>query len=215
MGNISIAIDGPAGAGKSTIAKIIAKIRKFTYIDTGSMYRAVTLKFIQDLVNLSDLEKVEAVLEDTKIELRGDHIYLNGINVTEDIRNPEVNQLVSEVAKLSPVRKKMVELQRDIAGEQNVVMDGRDIGTFVLPHATHKFFLTASIEERAKRRFEEQCKKGFTTSLGDVKTEITNRDRMDTERELSPLTQAKDAILIDTTGLGIEEVVGKILSFIQ
>ena len=215
MGNISIAIDGPAGAGKSTIAKIIAKVRKLTYIDTGSMYRAVTLKFIQDRIDVEDVQKVEAILEDAKIELRGDHIYLNGTNVTEDIRSPEINQLVSEVAKLSTVRKKMVELQRGIAGEQNVVMDGRDIGTFVLPHATHKFFLTASIEERAKRRFEEQFQKGFTGSLEDVKREITNRDKTDTERELSPLTQAKDAILIDTTGLGIEEVVGRILSYIQ
>lgn len=215
MGNMSITIDGPAGAGKSTIAKIIAKVKKLTYIDTGAMYRAVTLKFIQNFVDTKDAQQIEALLADIRIELIGDDIYLNGTNVTEEIRSPEVNQLVSEVAKLSPVRKKMVEFQRTIAAAQNVVMDGRDIGTFVLPDAAYKFFLTASIDERARRRFEEQRRKGFTTSLEDVKSEISNRDRIDTERELAPLIQAEDAILIDTTGLSIEKVVDKILSYIQ
>ncbi|SHJ55252.1 cytidylate kinase [Geosporobacter subterraneus DSM 17957] len=215
MSNISIAIDGPAGAGKSTIAKIIAKVKKLTYIDTGAMYRAVTLKCIQEQVDLQDHRQVEAVLMDTKIELIGDSIFLNGTNVSEEIRRSEVNKWVSEVAKLSAVRKKMVEMQRAIADSQSVVMDGRDIGTFVLPHAAYKFFLTASIEERAKRRFEEQQQKGFSTSLAEVKSEIENRDRIDTERDLAPLTQARDAILIDTTGLSIEEVVDKILSYIQ
>ncbi|AOT72927.1 (d)CMP kinase [Geosporobacter ferrireducens] len=212
---MSITIDGPAGAGKSTIAKIIAKVKKLTYIDTGAMYRAVTLKFIQNFVDTKDAQQIEALLADIRIELIGDDIYLNGTNVTEEIRSPEVNQLVSEVAKLSPVRKKMVEFQRTIAAAQNVVMDGRDIGTFVLPDAAYKFFLTASIDERARRRFEEQRRKGFTTSLEDVKSEISNRDRIDTERELAPLIQAEDAILIDTTGLSIEKVVDKILSYIQ
>lgn len=215
MSNISIAIDGPAGAGKSTIAKIIAKIKKLTYIDTGAMYRAVTLKCIQEQVDLQDPSQVEAVLMDTKIELIGDSIFLDGANVSEEIRCSEVNKRVSEVAKLTAVRKKMVEMQRTIADSQDVVMDGRDIGTFVLPHAAYKFFLTASIEERAKRRFEEQQQKGFSTSFAEVKSEIENRDRIDTERDLSPLMQARDAILIDTTGLSIEEVVDKILSYIQ
>ncbi|MEW9123111.1 MAG: (d)CMP kinase [Thermotaleaceae bacterium] len=215
MCNVSIAIDGPAGAGKSTIAKIIAKIKNFTYIDTGAMYRAVTLKILEENVSLQDRKKIEHILMNTRIDFIDNDIYLNDIKVTQKIRSPQINQIVSDVAKIPIVRKRLVELQQKIAQQHSVVMDGRDIGTYVLPRATFKFFLTASIETRAKRRFDELKEKNYSISLAEVQSEIENRDSIDSGRELAPLTQAEDAILIDTTGMSIEEVVNELLSYIQ
>ncbi|QEK13618.1 (d)CMP kinase [Crassaminicella thermophila] len=214
MVNISIALDGPAGAGKSTIAKIIAKAKKLTYIDTGAMYRAITLKILRYGKNVQE-EQIKKILSDSKIDIDGNDIFLDGKLVTEEIRKPEVSNFVSHVAKISFVRMKMVELQRKIAANKNVIMDGRDIGTYVLPNATYKFFLTASIDERAKRRFTELKEKGFNVTFEEVKNEMEKRDKIDTEREFAPLRQAEDAIVIDTTGKCIQEVVDEILYYLK
>ncbi len=212
---ISIAIDGPAGAGKSTIAKLIAKTMNLTYIDTGAMYRALTFKILRDAVDLSDETKLLDFLDQTKIEIVNGEILLDGFLIAEMLRTPEINHYVSKVAQIAVVRDKMVELQRSIAMDHNVIMDGRDIGTTVLPHATYKFFITASIEERAQRRYNELCVKGFHQDLLEVQAEIDQRDKIDSERKVSPLKRHENAILIDTTGLTIEEVTDKILSLIK
>ncbi|MCT4604957.1 MAG: (d)CMP kinase [Marinisporobacter sp.] len=211
MKNISIALDGPAGAGKSTIAKIIAKHKNLTYIDTGAMYRAIALKILREGIDVDQEKSIQDVLGVSNIDLEGNDIFLDEHLVTEEIRTPKVNNFVSHVAKIPLVRMKMVELQRNIAANKNVIMDGRDIGTFVIPNATYKFYLTASIEERARRRFIELKDKGFDTTFEIVKEEIKNRDKMDTEREFAPLRKAEDAIEIDTTGKSIQDVVAEIL----
>ncbi|QZY56889.1 (d)CMP kinase [Crassaminicella profunda] len=215
MKNISIALDGPAGAGKSTIAKIIAKHKNLTYIDTGAMYRAIALKILRKGIDVNKEKSVQDILLVSNIDLEGNDIFLDGNLVTEEIRTPKVNNFVSHVAKISSVRMKMVELQRNIAANKNVIMDGRDIGTYVIPNATYKFYLTASIEERAKRRFVELRDKGFDTTLEIVKEEIKNRDKMDTEREFAPLKKAEDAIEVDTTGKYIQDVVNEILQYLK
>lgn len=215
MENISVALDGPAGAGKSTIAKIIAKVKNLTYIDTGAMYRAIALKILKTGTNIQEEEQVKKILSDSKIDIDENNIFLDGKFVTEEIRKPEVSNFVSHVAKIPLVRIKMVEVQRKIAANKNVIMDGRDIGTHVLPNATYKFYLTASIDERAKRRFTELKEKGFKVIFEEIKKEIENRDKIDTEREVAPLRKAEDAIVIDTTGKSIQEVVGEILYYLK
>ncbi|QXM06049.1 (d)CMP kinase [Crassaminicella indica] len=215
MDNISIALDGPAGAGKSTIAKIIAKRKNLTYIDTGAMYRAIALKILREGIDIDKEESIQKVLSASSIDLEGNDIFLDGQLVTEEIRTPKVNNFVSHVARIPLVRMKMVELQRSIAANKNVIMDGRDIGTYVIPNATYKFYLTASIEERAKRRFIELRDKGFDTTIEIVKEEIKNRDKIDIEREFAPLRKAEDAIEIDTTGKSIEDVVEEILNYMK
>ncbi len=210
-----IAIDGPAGAGKSTIAKLIAKKIGYIYVDTGAMYRAVAWKALQN--NTTDSSEIEAISQSIRIKLAytkdGLQVWADDTDVTEVIRTPEVTRLVSTVATLPEVRHSMLLLQRDMAKEGGVIMDGRDIGTHVLPNADLKIFLTASIEERAQRRYLELEAKGYEVDLETLKTEIANRDKMDMEREIAPLVQADDAILLDTTSLSIEEVVEKILSY--
>jgi cytidylate kinase len=217
---ISIAIDGPAGAGKSTIAKLISKKLKIVYLDTGAMYRTVALKAIRENIDSLDAEKLAKLVSDIdiKVEYIGDEqrIYLDGEDVSNLIRTPEVSIGASNVAVVPEVRLKMVELQREIAKNCSVVMDGRDIGTYVLPNATLKIFLTASIEERAKRRYNEQRLKGIKdVSLEDVKNDIIYRDKNDSSRAFAPLAKAEDAIELDTTTLSIEEVVEKILKQIE
>lgn len=201
-----IAVDGPAGAGKSTVSKIVAAKLGYTYIDTGAMYRAVALKSSRSCEDLVDIiDNIEIELDDRA------RVFLDGAEVTKEIRTPEISKLASDVSKFPFVRKKLTELQRKMAQRGSVIMDGRDIGTQVLPNADLKIFLTASIEERARRRFEELQAKGQEVNFEDIKKEIALRDKQDSEREIAPLKQAEDAILIDSTNLTIYEVAGKIL----
>ncbi len=217
---ISIAIDGPAGAGKSTIAKILSKTLNILYLDTGAMYRTVAIKAIREGIDTSNREQMSKLVEDIDIKVvySGDiqHILLDGEDVTDLIRTPEVSIGASNVATVPAVRLKMVELQREIAKENSVVMDGRDIGTYVLPDAKLKFFLTASIEARAIRRYNELLSKGMTqTTLEDVKKDIAYRDKNDSSREFAPLSKASDAIEIDTTDMNIDQVVDKIMEYVK
>ena len=206
-----IAIDGPAGAGKSTVSKIVAARLGFTYIDTGAMYRAVGWKFLQTGKNFSE-ELLQEIVQSIEIELDDKaKVFVDGEEVTKAIRTPEVSRLASDVSKFGFVRKKLTELQRKMAAAGKVIMDGRDIGTQVLPNADLKIFLTASLEERARRRFEELQEKNSDVELEKIKQEIFLRDKQDSEREIAPLKQADDAILLDTTNLTIEEVANKIL----
>ena len=206
---IKIAIDGPAAAGKSTIAKITAEKLGYTYIDTGAMYRALTHKALDSDINTSNGEQLEELLAQTEIVLipssEGQAVIVDGCDVSDDIRSERVTAAVSAVATHNGVRQLMVDKQRELAEGLGVVMDGRDIGTAVLPDAELKIFMTASVEERAMRRHIENETRGFTTTLEQLKAEISERDRADTEREVSPLRQAEDAILLDTTSLSIEE----------
>lgn len=210
MVGIQIAIDGPAAAGKSTIAKIAAGKLGYTYIDTGAMYRALTHKAIELGIDINDGKKLENLLWETTIELfpgvDGQTVLLDGEDVTDEIRTTDVTNSVSAVATHSGVRKLMVEKQRSLGNKSGIVMDGRDIGTAVLPDAELKIFMTASVEERAGRRHLENSKRGIESSLEQLKAEISERDRTDTERVSSPLRQAEDAILIDTTSMSIDEV---------
>jgi len=212
---ISIAIDGPAAAGKSTVAKIIAEKLGYIYIDTGAMYRALTYKALNLHLNLEDEQKLMDVLENTVIELfpgeNGQLIFLDNQNVTEEIRTSAVTNSVSIVAKHKLVREEMVRRQQMFATSGGVVMDGRDIGTHVIPNAEVKVFLLASVEERAVRRHTENLKKGYDSDLEVLKQEIATRDKLDSEREVAPLKKAEDAIEVDTTSLSIEEVVNRIM----
>lgn len=214
MKAIQIAIDGPAGAGKSTIAKRIAKTLNYTYIDTGAMYRALTLETLRRGISLEDTEAIIALAKEVQIQFINGNIILNGENVTEAVRESQVSQAVSFVAQIPEVRKIMVEMQQKIAANDNVVMDGRDIGTYVLPKADLKIFLTASIEERAKRRYKEHLLNP-DVSLEDVKQQILLRDQMDSQRSTAPLAQAPDAFRVDTTGRTIDEVVQEIISLLN
>lgn len=205
-----IAIDGPAGAGKSTVSKIVAKKLGYTYIDTGAMYRAVGLKIFESGKPLTE-KFLSEVTEKIEIELdESARVFADGEEVTKKIRTPEVSKLASDVSKFGFVRKKLTELQRKMARRGKVIMDGRDIGTQVLPDADLKIFLTASLDERARRRFEELKEKGQTVELEKIKEEIFLRDKQDTEREIAPLKKADNAILLDTTNLSVEEVAEKI-----
>jgi CMP/dCMP kinase len=213
--NISIAIDGPAAAGKSTVAKIVAEKFSYIYIDTGAMYRAITYKAQKANINLEDEDVLFNLLENTKIELfpgdNGQLVFLDGKNVTNEIRSSEVTNYVSIVAKHRLIRVEMVKRQQEFAVNGGVVMDGRDIGTFVLPDAEVKVFLLASVEERAQRRHHENIQKGYPSDLEKLKEEIATRDKIDSEREVAPLRKAKDAIEIDTTSLSIQDVVDRIV----
>ena len=210
-----VAIDGPAGAGKSTVAKRVARNLELTYIDTGAMYRAVAWKVLRENKEVTE-EAILAAAKDIDVALEyregKTHVFVDGTEVTDAIRTPEVSRIVSLVASLGPVREKLVELQRRMAENGSVLMDGRDIGTNVLPKADVKIYLTASVEERARRRAKELREKGHDVTLSDVERDIAARDKADMEREISPLRQAEDAILVDTTGLTIDEVVAKLLT---
>ncbi|GED01036.1 (d)CMP kinase [Bacillus atrophaeus] len=212
---LSIAIDGPAAAGKSTVAKIVAEKRSYVYIDTGAMYRAITYVALKESADLTDEKMLSELLEKTTIELitskEGQKVLVNGNDVTEDIRKDEVSNQVSIVAKHRSVREEMVRRQQLLGDKGGVVMDGRDIGTHVLPNAEVKIFLLASVEERANRRFEENVKKGYDVNYETLIEEIARRDKLDSEREVSPLRKADDAVEIDTTSLSIDEVAGRIL----
>lgn len=214
MKKLVVAIDGPAGAGKSTVAQLAAKELGYTYIDTGAMYRAVAWKVLQQGGEVTD-EKILAVVPDIDVDLSYENgkttVCVDGQDVTSEIRTPEVSHIVSKVAALGPVREKMVDLQRKMAERGGVLMDGRDIATNVLPGADVKIYLTASIAERANRRYKELREKGLAVDLADIEHDIAARDKADMEREISPLVQADDATLLDTTGMTIPEVVARII----
>ncbi|WP_242214060.1 (d)CMP kinase [Bacillus cereus group sp. BfR-BA-01383] len=216
---ISIAIDGPAAAGKSTVAKVVAKKLSYVYIDTGAMYRTLTYAALEQRVDLENEEKLMEVLKNVNIEFQqGENtqlVFLNGQDVSEVIRTPEVTNRVSIVAKHRLVREEMVRRQQELAKKGGVVMDGRDIGTHVMPDAEVKIFMLASVEERAERRHLENINKGFDSNLEQLKEEIAQRDKLDSEREVSPLKKADDALELDTTSLSIEEVVQKIMSIVS
>lgn len=215
MNNLVIAIDGPAGAGKSTIAKIIAKRLNINYIDTGAMYRAVTLKCLQNNVNIEDEISVIELARKTEIDFKDNNIYLDGKIVNEEIRTIEVTNNVSNVAKIKEVRYLMVDVQREIGKRSSVILDGRDIGSYVFPNADYKFFLIATPEERGARRYKELIQKGVEVKLQDVIYDIIKRDKIDSSREFAPLVKAEDAIEIDTTGKSIDDVVESVLDKIK
>ncbi|MBZ1330552.1 (d)CMP kinase [Clostridium botulinum] len=215
MLNISIAIDGPAGAGKSTIAKIIGDKLNLMYINTGSMYRAVTLMALKNNIEPYDIESLKALINSMDISFNGNNIIVNGKDLEEDIRMPIINNNVSKYAAVEEVRELLVSMQQNISKKYNVVMDGRDIGTVVLKNAPYKFFITASAEVRAKRRLKELKEKGININFQDVLNEIKERDYIDSNRKVNPLKQSKDAILIDTSNFTIEEVVDKICTIIK
>jgi len=216
---ISIAIDGPAAAGKSTVAKIIAQKLSYIYIDTGAMYRAITWKAINQQINLENEQDLYQLLKWTNIELKKDgrnqRVYVDNKDVTGKIRLPEITNHVSIVSKHKLVREEMVARQQKLAKNGGIVMDGRDIGTHVLPNAEVKIFLKASVEERAKRRHQENMLKGIPSNFEQLKIDIANRDRLDSEREFAPLKKANDAIEIDTTSLSIEQVVENIMTLVH
>ncbi|MFJ7839960.1 (d)CMP kinase [Lysinibacillus sphaericus] len=217
--NIQIAIDGPAGAGKSTIAKIVAESLGFTYIDTGAMYRAVTYKAMQQNIHLDDEAKLAEMLAVSSIELKpspqGQLVFLDGENVSDAIRSNEVTSTVSQVAAHAKVRELLVAQQQKLAANGGVVMDGRDIATHVLKNAELKIFMSATVEERARRRFIDNEKRGIASSIEKLQEEIALRDKMDSEREASPLIQAADAIFLDTTELSIDAAAQAILKLAQ
>lgn len=212
----NIAIDGPAGAGKSTVAKIVAAKLNFRYVDTGAMYRALTLKALRAGIDVEDEEAAGRLAEDTRVELRDGRVYCDGEDVTELIRAPQVSEAVSLVARSPRVRERMVQLQREMAAGGRVVMDGRDIGSYVLPEARYKFFLTASLRERARRRAAELARQGYQgLDLKMIEAELARRDAMDAGREVAPLVKPRDAVCIDTTALAPAEVAERILRTIQ
>ena len=215
MAYLQIAIDGPAGSGKSTVAKEISKRLGITYLDTGAMYRAVTLEALNHKVDLHNPEALKKIVNQMDLNMTVSKLYVNNIDVTDAIRTPEVTKNVSVVSMDAYVRSEMVKMQQKIALGQAVIMDGRDIGTVVLPNATYKFFLVADPTERAKRRLLELKAKGFEATLEALVEEIILRDELDSNREISPLKKAEDAIEVDTTSYTIEEVVVLILDYVK
>ncbi len=217
--HFSIALDGPSGSGKSTIAKFLSKKLDILYLDTGAMYRATALKTIKCGFDSFDEKGVLTFINDIDLEIKyingAQHTFLDGEDVSEKIREPHVSMAASNVSSLKPVRIKMVEMQRKIAGNTSCVLDGRDIGSYVLPNANYKFYVTASVEERANRRFKELTEKGHKVDYDALKVEIEQRDYNDENRDFSPLKKAEDAIEIDTTNMSIEQVLDIILSYIK
>ena len=213
--NLVIAVDGPAGAGKSTIAKIIAENLKINYIDTGAMYRAITYKCLKNNIDINNEEEVSNLAKKTNIDFKDNNIYLDGKILTDEIRTIEVSNNVSNIAKIKEVRYLMVDVQREIGKRSSVILDGRDIGSYVFPNADYKFFLIATPQERGQRRFIELSKKGYKVTLEEIIKDIVKRDEIDSNREFAPLIKAKDAIEIDTTGKTIDEVVDIVISKIN
>lgn len=211
---MNIAIDGPAGAGKSSIARLVAKEMSFIYVDTGAMFRTMAYYFLKNGIDTSDEEAVNTGCDriDIRIEYQNDdqHIFLNGTDVSNEIRQEEVGKNASVVARYNKVRAKLLELQRQMAASYDVIMDGRDIGTVVLPDAEVKIFLTASSGVRAKRRYNELRQKGIDCNLKEIERDIIARDEQDMNREIAPLKQAEDAVLVDTSDMTIDEVVERI-----
>ena len=216
MKTFNIAIDGPAGAGKSTVARRVAKELSFVYVDTGAMYRAIGLFMIQKDVDVSDEQQVEDALKAVHISIAYDHgeqqVLLNGKNVSTMIREEKVGNMASRVSAISSVREKLLDLQKNLASEHDVVMDGRDIGTHILPMAQLKIYLTASADTRAKRRFDELTAKGTNCDLCEIKADIEKRDEQDMNRAIAPLRQAEDAVYLDSSDMTIDQVTSKIVA---
>ena len=204
---IRIAVDGPSGAGKSTIAKAVAQRLGIDYIDTGAMYRAIGYKMLKKGINVDDLEGIQRLLDTTEIDFSKGDIILDGQVINDLIRTPEISKQASSCSAVGIVREKLVDLQQKMGRAKSVVMDGRDIGTVVFPDAEYKFFITASPEERAKRRYNELIEKGQKVNYDQVLADITDRDHNDSTREITPLRKAEDAIEVDTTNMTIEEVI--------
>ena len=211
----NVAIDGPAGAGKSTIAKLVAKEKGYIYVDTGAMYRGLAIPFLDKGIQKGETEKVIEACKDAEVTIAYEdgvqHVYLNGKDITARLRNEEVGNMASVTSAIPEVRKKLLELQQNLAKTQDVIMDGRDIGTCVLPDADVKIFLTASVETRAKRRYQELLEKGEPCNLEEIAHDIEERDNRDMNREIAPLKQADDAVLVDSSDMTIEEVVQTIV----
>jgi cytidylate kinase len=219
MKNIAVAIDGPSGAGKSTIARAVAKQMGFLYVDTGAMYRTIGLYMHEHSIAGDDPVRVPAALPEVHMELRYEKgvqkIWLDGRDVSEEIRTPIISRYASQVSAIQPVRDFLLETQRDMAKKHSVIMDGRDIGTVILPDAQVKIFLTASPEKRAQRRYEELVEKGEKVTLEQVLADMRQRDEKDEKRSSAPLKQAEDAVLVDTSDLTLEESIAAITALIQ
>ena len=214
-----VAIDGPAGSGKGTITKLVGKKMNLVNIDTGAMYRCVTLECINNNVKEDQLDKIEKILENINIEFKKDNdkelVFLNGKDVTEEIRTTKINSNVAKFAAIKIIRDKMTPMQRDMGKVQDIIMEGRDIGTVVFPNADVKIFLDCSVEERAKRRFKQNQEKGIECTYDEILKSIKERHKLETERDIAPLIKADDAVYVDTTTLTIEEVVKTILDIIK
>lgn len=213
--SFNVAIDGPAGAGKSTIAKLVAKEMGFIYVDTGALYRAIALYILRQDIAAEDETSIAGIMDDIDVEIKyvqgTQQVWLNGEDVTGLIRSEDVGNMASASSVYRCVRDKLLSLQQDLAAREDVIMDGRDIGTCVLPDAQAKIYLTASVETRAKRRYQELREKGITCDLQEIMKDISERDYRDMHREIAPLKQAEDAVLVDTSDMTIDEVVSAII----
>lgn len=211
----NVAIDGPAGAGKSTIAKLVAKEKGYVYVDTGAMYRGLAIHFLENGIEAEEIEKIVEACKDADVTICYEdgqqQVHLNGKNITAKLREEVVGNMASKSSAIPEVRAKLLELQRELARREDVIMDGRDIGTCVLPDADVKVFLTASVETRAKRRYDELMEKGVSCDLEEIARDIAERDERDSTREIAPLKQAEDAVLVDSSHMTIEEVVAAIV----
>ncbi len=216
---MNIAIDGPSGAGKSTVAKELAKRLDITYLDTGAMYRTVALKSLLIGVDVADVKGVEAMLPTVNLDIKYidgvQHVYLDGKDVSKEIREHRMSKAASDISRIPAVRLKLVEMQRALAAKYDCVLDGRDITSYVLPNAEYKFFITASPEVRAKRRYDELAAKGETIDFSVLLEDIKKRDYNDSHRDFAPLTQTEDSVYIDTSDMTIDEVIDKVLSYIK
>ena len=214
MGKV-VAIDGPAGSGKGTVAKILASKCNLMYIDTGAMYRAIAYLTLQNNIDIKNEEKIVELAKNAEIDFKDEKIYLNGIDVSKEIRTMEVTNIVSPISSIVKLREILVDLQRKIAGNNDVIMEGRDITTVVFPNADYKFYLDATLDERANRRYKENKEKGMDVTLESIKKSIEKRDYNDMHKEVGSLTRTEDSIYIDSTNLTIEEVVEKIKQIIE
>ena len=219
MNKTVIALDGPSGSGKSTIAKALSSKLNILYLDTGAMYRATALKALKLNIDTLDEEGVKTFIDNIDIEIKyvdgAQQTYLDGENVSQKIREPHMSMAASNISSLKTVRLKMVDMQRKIAGNMSCVLDGRDIGTHVLPNADYKFYITASSAERANRRYKELVEKGFDVDYNEILKDIEKRDYNDMNREFAPLRQAEDAIYIDTSDMTIDQVIAKVLEYVK
>ncbi|MBE6139209.1 MAG: (d)CMP kinase [Firmicutes bacterium] len=214
MGKI-VAIDGPAGSGKGTVANILAKECNLTYIDTGAMYRAIAYASLQNNIDISEEDKIVELANNSKIEFIDGKTYLNGKDISKEIRTMEVTRIVSPISSIIKLREILVDMQRKMAGDNDVIMEGRDITTVVFPDATYKFYLDATLDERAKRRYKENIEKGMDVSLEEIKENISKRDYNDMHKEVGALTRTEDSVYIDSTNLTIDEVVKKMKDVIE